>query len=665
MEREWDDRPDPELLLRQNFPKDNENGRGRLKIFFGYAAGVGKTYAMLDAAKQEKAVGRDVVAGYIEPHDRPETMALLSGIELLAPRQIDYKGITLKEFDLDAGLMRRPDLILVDELAHTNAYGCRHKKRYQDVIELLDAGINVYTTVNVQHLESLHDIVASITHVQVGERIPDDVFDYASQVELVDIEPEELRHRLENGKIYHKDQADRAAIRFFTIENLSALREIALRRTADRVNREVIRERDAAGKDYYTGEHVLVCLSPSPANARVIRTAARMAGAFHADFTAVLVETEDMKKSYSKIIRSMEANINLAKEFRANVITLYGDDIVQQIAGYARRNGISKIVIGRTVRKHNMLYLRPAIIDRLIEAVPNIDVYVIPDACARECRKKKDPDKKRRIGMELLKTASILAVCTAASIGLGYYGLGIINVAMIYMMGTMLAAYVTRDGWYGFLASAASVLLFDFFFTEPRYTLQADGSIYPYTFVSMLVCALVTSSMAARLKQVAVKSEAESGYMQILLSVNRNLRKGNTGEEILDICGRLVQNLLKRNIVIYDVRDGRTDRLKIYPVSEAEDPRALTALLSSPDEMAVAAWVYKNHHKAGAATDTLPGALARYTPVYKDDEVYAVIGVELKGGDTIKPNDKNVLNIIAEETSYRLKDTKGGCHICR
>lgn len=324
MDGQRDERPDPELLLKQNFPRESDKARGRLKIFFGYAAGVGKTYAMLEAARQEKAAGRDVVAGYIEPHDRPDTMELLAGMELLTPMAVTYKGIILKEFDLDAALMRKPDLILVDELAHTNAQGCRHKKRYQDVIELLDAGINVYTTVNVQHLESLHDIVASITHVRVYERIPDDIFDDAGQVELVDIAPEELRQRLEDGKIYHKDQADKASVRFFTVENLSALREIALRRTADRVNREVVRERDAAGKDYYTGEHVLVCLSPSPTNARVIRTAARMAGAFHADFTAVLVETADMKREHAKISRSMEANINLAKQFRANVITLTG-----------------------------------------------------------------------------------------------------------------------------------------------------------------------------------------------------------------------------------------------------------------------------------------------------------------------------------------------------
>ena len=656
MDKEWDGRPDPELLLRQNFPEGESDGKGKLKIFFGYAAGVGKTYAMLDAARQEKEAGRDVVAGYIEPHDRPDTMALLDGLEFLPPRTVGYKGIVLREFDLDAALIRRPDLILVDELAHTNAQGSRHRKRCQDVTELLDAGINVYTTVNVQHLESLHDIVASITHVRVSERIPDSVFDNASQVELVDISPEELRQRLEEGKIYHKNQADKAKISFFTLENLSALREIALRRTADRVNREVIRERDAAGKEYFTNEHVLVCLSPSPTNAKVIRTAARMAGAFHADFTAVLVETEHLKREHSKISRSMEANISLAKQFRANVITLYGDDIVEQVASYARQNGISKIVIGRSVRKRHTLYMRPTIIDRLIKAVPNMDVYVIPDATAEERRYKVSTDQKRKVWADVFKTGAVMALCTVCSLVLDYYGLGVINAAMIYMMGTMLVAYMTRAGWCGLLASVLSVLLFNYFFTDPRLTFQADASIYPFTFAAMLVCALVTSSLAARLKREAAKGESESRYMQILFDINRNLRKGSTGEEILDICGRLVRTLLKRNIAIYDTRNGKMDQMKIYPASESEDSARLTGLFKSPDEMAVAAWVRKNRHKAGATTDTLPGARARYTPVYKNDKVYAVIGVELEGGDMINPNDKNVLNIIAEETSYRLGD---------
>ncbi len=651
-----DGRPDPEQILRKNFPKGQDSGRGRMKIFFGYAAGVGKTYAMLEAARDEAAAGRDVLAGYIEPHDRPETMALLSGLEVLPPKWIKYKGIELREFDLDGVLIRRPGLVLVDELAHTNVEGCRHRKRWQDVVELLEAGIDVYTTVNVQHLESLHDIVASITHVRVNERIPDRIFDQADQVELVDISPEELQKRLEEGKIYRKEQAGRAAANFFTVENLSALREIALRRTADRVNREVVREREAAGKDYYTGEHVLVCLSPSPTNARVIRTAARMAGAFHGDFTAILVETAQIKQENEKISRKMEANIALAKQFGANVITLYGEDIVEQIAGYARRNGISKIVIGRTVQKPHLFYVKPTLIDRLIKRLPNMDIYVIPDSngVPRTGKRKILEIFEKKNRGELLKTALILGIATLASLLLDQAQAGEINVVMVYIMGVVWVAYATSGRRWGVMASLAAVLLFNFFFTEPRFTLEADAASYPFTFAAMLFCALVTSTLAGRLKEQAGIAERDSRYMQVLLNVSRSLRKGQSAQEVLEICGRQVKSLLGRNIVVYNTMDGKLSGRRIFAL-EGEEASA-AQVFSGSDEEAVAAWAFKNRHKAGRTTDTLPGAKARYTPVYRGKSTYAVIGVELKGDDTIPPNDKNVLNTIAAEAAARLTE---------
>ena len=284
-------RKSPDEILKQIKTKEHQEKQGKLKIFFGYAAGVGKTFAMLEAAHQAKKQGIDVVAGYIEPHARPETLALIDGLEEINPLIIQHKDINLREFDLDAAIARHPQLILVDELAHTNAQGCRHLKRYQDIQELLKAGIDVYTTVNVQHIESLNDIVASITRVIVRERIPDKIFDEADQVELVDIEPIDLVKRLSQGKIYKKDQANRALSNFFTEENLTALREIALRRTADRVNKISQKAKNDANNDYYTNEHILVCLSSSPSNPKIIRTAARMADAFKARFTALFVQT--------------------------------------------------------------------------------------------------------------------------------------------------------------------------------------------------------------------------------------------------------------------------------------------------------------------------------------------------------------------------------------
>lgn len=286
-------RANPDEILHRIKKESNIESRGHLKIFFGYAAGVGKTYAMLKAAHAAKRRGLDIVVGYVEPHTRPQTLALLDGLEQLPTLTVSHKGISLHEFDLDGAIKRAPQLILVDELAHTNAEGCRHSKRYQDVEELLRAGIDVYTTVNVQHIESLNDMVASITGVTVRERVPDHLFDDADQVELVDIEPEELIDRLHAGQIYQEAQAHRALEHFFSIENLTALREIALRRCADRINKMSEKVKSARGSGYFTDEHILICLSSSPTNAKIIRTAARMADAFKGSLTALFVETPE------------------------------------------------------------------------------------------------------------------------------------------------------------------------------------------------------------------------------------------------------------------------------------------------------------------------------------------------------------------------------------
>ena len=310
-------------ILSSFFGSFRKKTRGKLKIFLGYAAGSGKTYAMLMSAHEAKKHKIDVVAGYIEPHNRPDTQALVEGLETIAPMEVVYKGVKLREFDLDAALKRNPRLILVDELAHTNVRGCRNEKRYQDVKELLRAGIDVYTTMNVQHLESLNDIVGSITHIDVRERVPDKVFDHAEQVEVIDIEPEELIERMKEGKIYEPSQAERALENFFRREKLVALREITLRRTADRVNHIAEEERYAMGEmDYHTGEHVLVCISPSPSNTKVIRTAARLAYAFHAQFTGIYVETSQMQEADEKTKAAVKCHMDLARALGADVVTV-------------------------------------------------------------------------------------------------------------------------------------------------------------------------------------------------------------------------------------------------------------------------------------------------------------------------------------------------------
>ena len=411
---------------------DNKR-QGSLKIFFGYAAGVGKTYAMLEAAHQVQKQGIDIVVGYIERHTRPDTLALLAGLEQLPNKEVDYKGIKLKEFDLDAALKRHPQIVLVDELAHSNAAGCRHAKRYQDVEELLRAGIDVYTTVNVQHLESLNDLVASITQVAVSERIPDSVFDSADQVELVDIEPDDLIARLQSGKVYRKNQASRALNHFFTRENLAALREIALRRTADRLSRHA---RKSGNENVAkAGEHILICLSSAPSNAKVIRTAARMAEAFHSGFTALFVETPETKELKGDSLKRLRDNLHLAEQLGAQIATVYGDDPAVQIAEYAKVSGITKIVIGRTNHKSTMFLQSKTLVDKLTKLAGDIDIYIIPDAQPIYKKKfnllRKEEPKFRWI--DLLKVVLITIFATIISFGFYSAGLREANIIIVYI----------------------------------------------------------------------------------------------------------------------------------------------------------------------------------------------------------------------------------------
>lgn len=658
---------DPDKILKEIAKQEEEKEnavrfKGKLKIFFGYAAGVGKTYAMLDTAREAAAAGVDVVVGYIEPHARPDTLALLDGLEALSPKYIEHKNIRLREFDLDAALIRKPEVILVDELAHTNAVGCRHKKRFQDVQELLDAGVNVYTTINVQHLESLHDIVASITHVRVSERVPDRIFDEADKIELIDIEPEELLTRLEAGKIYKKDQASRALSNFFSKENLTALREIALRRTADQVNKSVMKERQAAGRDYYTGEHVLVCLSPSPTNEKVIRTAARMASAFRAELTAVAVLSPQTNEKADKTTNLLEKNMTLAKQFQAKVVTLHGEDVAEQIAEYAGNNGVSKIVIGRTVRPRGIAALwkiRKNLIDKLIAQVPGMDIYVIPDVRARA--QKKSLLKKWRISrpepmsasIDAAMTVLLLCVATVLGEGIAACGLGEMNQIMVYIMAVILISGFSRYRLTGILASAASVLLFNFFFTVPQYTFHAVASVYPFTFMTMLLCALTVSSLAGRLKKQVRLLKEESQKMEILIAISNKLKLAADADEMLDICAKQTAKLLEKNIVIYNAMQGEVRAPRVYLRDVAGDMEG--CILLSADEAAVAGWVCKNCHKAGCTTDTLPGSAGYYIPIQKDGRVFGVIGIEIKDGTAIAPNDKNVLHVILDETAVVLK----------
>lgn len=632
-----------QLIPSNAHDSQGECHQGRLKIFFGYAAGVGKTYAMLEAAHQAEKEGMDVVVGYVEPHARPDTLALVNGLEVLPSKEIDYRGIKLKEFDLDRALQRKPQLILVDELAHNNAQGCRHTKRYQDVEELLQAGINVYTTVNVQHLESLNDLVSSITGIAVNERIPDHVFDRANQVELVDIEPDELVKRLQAGKVYREGQAKRALQNFFTTENLAALREIAMRRTADQLNRSALHE--GKGKSARAGEHILICLSSAPSNAKVIRTAARMAEAFHSGFTALFVQTPETKELSGENIKRLRSNLRLAEQLGAQISTVYGTDPAVQIAEYARVSGVTKIVMGRINHKQNPITGKKSLADRLIE-LTDLDVYIIPDH---------QPLYKKPLGkLHLPKarftwkdTGIMLASLLLASLaGFAFYyaGFSESNIITVYILGVLITAVWTSGHFYGAINSLLSVAAFNFLFTEPRFTFQANDPSYPVTFLIMLFSSVIASSLASRVKAQARLAAQKSYYTELLLGSSQKLQKGRTEWECLRLTSEQLSRLFDRPILYALSENGKELKFRVEP---ADEEGVLTGL--GTEEIGVAKWVQKNNKHAGATTNTLPDSKWLFLSVRGTQGVMGIVGIPIVGYSVPDSFEKNLMIAILSE----------------
>ena len=648
-------RQNPDQLLRAIRRDTASEKRGKLKIFFSYAAGVGKTYAMLQAARQAKERGVDVIAGYIEPHSRPQTTALLNGLERLPVKQVFYGKMTLREFDIDRALNRKPQLILVDELAHTNAEGSRHTKRYQDVQELLNAGIDVYTTVNVQHIESLNDTVASITGVLVRERIPDSIFDQADQVELVDIEPTELLERMAGGNIYREDQAERAAVNFFTVENLTALREIALRRCADRVNLLTESTRIQNRGDYHTDEHILVCLSSSPSNAKIIRTAARMARAFQGNFTALFVETSVTAEMNEDDKKRLWDNIRLAEQLGAHIETVYGEDVPYQIAEFARLSGVSKIVIGRNTAAKRSIFSRPTLTERLIVNAPNLDIHVIPDVDSEITYQKHTNKMFRVTAMPIRDLAkSILVLLASTLVGYVFYAMDFseTNIVSVYIFGVLVISIITTSRFCGVAASVVSVLVFNFFFTVPRFTFRFSNSNYPVTFTIMFMVALLTGSLATRLKNNAKQSANATYRTKILFETNQLLQKETDEQSVVNATAGQLLKLLHKDIVIYLSTGQELDSPSIF-----RTPDSGQCSLVSENEKAVAAWVLRNNKHAGATTDTLSSAKCLYLVIRVNRQVYGVVGIEMNE-IPLDSFEKSVLLSILGECALALENIK-------
>ncbi|MEK5259930.1 sensor histidine kinase KdpD [Paenibacillus sp. SEL3] len=628
--------------------------RGRLKVYVGYAPGVGKTCAMLSDAHEERKEGIDIVVGYIEHYARPYTAALLEGLELLPYIKISNKESSTKEFDLDQALQRSPDLILLDDLAHTNAAGCRHKKRYQDVEELLRAGIHVYTTMNVQQLESLTDIVYSITGISVDERIPDSVFDSADQVELVDIEPDDLIGRLNRGKIYPEGENTQAHL--FTKEKLTALREIALRNTASQLNRiaEQISEQ-AITNESDTKEHILVCLSSAASNKKVIRTAARMAAAFHGHFTALFVETPEARELTSKNKAELRENLRLAEQMGAQIATMYGDDIPGQIAEYVKTIHVSKIVLGRSPYKRRGL-AKSNVMDKLTALLPNIEIYIIPYTQSFLYKRLPFYEKYPMLSLaDTIKTIVILAVCTIIGLWFKYLEFREANIITVYILGVLLNAIVTKGRMYSAISSVMSVLVFNYFFTEPYYSLQAYDSGYPVTFLVMLAASFMTSTLTMRVREQARQSAQKAYRTEVLLETSRKLQQAKDSPAIINEMAHQMVKLLDRMVIFYSVDQGVLLAPQFFPKKEsAVDPGVYTGGY----ERAVAEWVYKNNKRAGATTDTFFGAKCLYHAVRGGDQVLAVAAIVMDEEEPLEVFENSLMLAMLGECALALEKEK-------
>lgn len=656
-------RPDPDQLLDKLQRDEEKQRRGQLKIFFGASAGVGKTYAMLQAARQRRQEGVDVVVGIVETHGRSETAALLDGLDVLPPARIDYRGRTLAEFDLDGALARAPQLILVDELAHSNVQGARHLKRWQDVYELLDAGIDVYTTVNVQHLESLNDVVGAITGIRVWETVPDRVFDAADEVTLVDLPAEELLERMRDGKVYLAQQAERAVRNFFRKGNLIALRELALRRTADRVDAQMreYRADRSIQRIWQARERLLVCVGPGPEAPTLVRAAARLAASLKADWIAVYVETPRLQRlPDARRQRTLDA-LKLAAELGAETATLAGADAVAALIGYAKVRNVSKLVAGGSPKVGLARRFARPFGEQLAERAGDVDLMLIRASASDEARAAPLDARARdwRDAFAQFGThrspprhyAYAAAICAAITVVASVVSgrLDLTNLVMLYLLGVVFSAVRLGRGP-GVLQSFLSVAAFDFFFVPPRMSFSVSDTQYLLTFFGMLLTSLVISHLASTLTRQASVAQRRERRTGAIYAMARELGAALTTEQIVEIGSRHVGEVFRARVAFLLPDSADQVRQKI------EEPDAAVTLTGAELDSDVGQWVYDQQKPAGRGTDTLPATAALYLPLKAPMRTRGVLAVASREPRELEvPEQQRMLDAFAAQIALALE----------
>ncbi len=646
-----DNRPNPDELLSRVQAVDAREHRGRLKVFFGASPGVGKTYTMLEAARARQAAGIDVVAGYVETHGRADTEAKLAGFKVLPRRTVDYKGAALTEFDLDAALALHPGLLLVDELAHTNAPGSRHAKRWQDVLELVEAGIDVYSTLNVQHLESLNDVVAQVTGVVVRETVPDSVLDEADEIELVDLPAPELLKRLEEGKIYIPEQAGRAARSFFRPGNLIALREMALRRTADRVDAQMrdYRRDHSIGNTWPVTDRLMVCVGRSPFSAQLVRATARLAARLEAGWIAAYVERPGAAADPEPVRARILETLRLAEQLGGRTVTLSGAPAGDALLRYARTNNVSKIVVGKPREALWRRLLRGSLVDDLLRDSGDIEIYAIHGGATGEegatppIASNLSPATPTRA---YWLAAVAVAVCTAVCLPLRPW-LEPANLVMVYLLGVVAVAF-RFSRRIAFFTSVLSVAAFDYFCVPPYYTLAVADYEYLVTFAVMLTVALVVSSLTVRTRDQAARAVDREARTQALYGFTRELA---AQERVFDVATRaaeLTSEAFRCPTMILLPEAGRITFRR----------RTSTQPVAPPAEEGIAQWVFDHEQKAGQGTGTLSAATALYLPLKFSGPPVGVLAIVPANPElTSSPEQLNHLEIFASQAALAMERT--------
>ena len=644
-----DGRPDADELLARVREEERRAKRGKLTIFFGAAPGVGKTYAMLEAARTERDLRRDVVAGVVETHGRYDTAALTIGLELLPRRKVRYHGVSLEELDLDAALERRPGIILVDELAHTNAPGSRHAKRWHDVEELIEAGIDVYTTVNVQHIESLNDVVAQITGVVVRETVPDRIVEHADEIRLVDLPPAELLERLAEGKVYVPEQARRAMQGFFKKGTLIALRELALRQTAERVDEQMRTQKRAEGVEHAwpVAERILVCVSPSPASARLLRAARRIAASLRAEWIAAYVETPLALRMSEADRERVAQNLQLAEQLGAETVRLSGESAAHEVILYARSRNVTKIVLGKPTHPRWRDLFRQPFLEEIVRGTPDIDIHVITGeerATPAPTAHRPAATTRTHWGGHGAAVLSVVASTTVAWFLFGRHQLA--DIVMAYLFGIVLVAM--RFG-YGpsILAAVLSVLSLDFFFVPPYLSFSVTDLHHIGTFAVMFFVALVISRLTKRIRDQADIARKRELRSTRLYAMSRELASTSEVAELVRIATKHIGEAFDAEICVF--------------LPGAEGTLDMTARHDSTfvlgrNDSGVIEWVWTQGKTAGLGTDTLPMASARFLLLKGGRVQVGVLGVRpIQAGALVDPQQRQLLETFASQVANALE----------